>query len=175
MAGGLIAGCGSASKTTPAGNASGNAPASSASPSSSSSANPYGSSSGGSTTSSGQSVALITTKKHGDLKTILAYGSKKLTVYLFQGDKGGKSNCNGMCAKFWPPVVGSPKAAAGAVASDLGTITRADGTKQLTYKGHPLYTFAKDKDGGDAYGEGVHAFGADWYVLRPSGSKVDKS
>ena len=46
---------------------------------------------------------------------------------------------------------------------------------QVTYKGHPLYFFAKDGDSGDAYGEGVHGFGADWYVLAPSGKKVDKS
>jgi predicted lipoprotein with Yx(FWY)xxD motif len=61
------------------------------------------------------------------------------------------------------------------MASDLGTITRPDGTKQVTYKGHPLYLFAKDKDDGDAYGEGVKAFGADWYVLAPSGNKIDLS
>ena len=164
LAGGLIAGCGSSSKTT-------------ASPGSSASANPYSSSSGSSSTggSSSQKVALITTKKHGDLGTILAYGPKKLTVYLFEADKGGKSNCSTQCAKFWPPVIGTPKASAGAASADLGTITRSDGSKQLTYKGHPLYTFVKDKDDGDAYGQGQHAFGADWYVLSPSGSKVDKS
>ena len=62
-----------------------------------------------------------------------------------------------------------------ASASDLGTITRADGTTQVTYKGHPLYYFVKDKDDGDAYGEGSTAFGAGWYVLSPSGNKVDNS
>jgi predicted lipoprotein with Yx(FWY)xxD motif len=164
LAGGLLAGCGSASKTTK-----------SANQHSSSGASPYGYSSSGSGTSSGQSVALITTKKHGKLGTILAYGPKKLTVYLFEGDKGGRSNCAGACAAAWPPVTGTPKAGAGAMAVDLGTITRSDGTKQLTYKGHPLYMFSQDKDGGDAYGEGAHAFGADWYVLAPSGNKVDKS
>jgi predicted lipoprotein with Yx(FWY)xxD motif len=66
--------------------------------------------------------------------------------------------------------------AAGAASSaDLGTITRSDGTTQVTYKGHPLYFFAKDKDSGDAYGQGVKGFGADWYVLSPSGFKVDNS
>jgi predicted lipoprotein with Yx(FWY)xxD motif len=72
-------------------------------------------------------------------------------------------------------VTGTPKAGAGANAADFGTITRPDGTKQVTYKGHPLYRFAKDGDAGDAYGEGVKAFGADWYVLAPSGKKVDLS
>jgi predicted lipoprotein with Yx(FWY)xxD motif len=45
----------------------------------------------------------------------------------------------------------------------------------VTYKGHPLYYFIKDKDAGDSYGQGSHAFGASWYVLAPSGKKVDNS
>jgi predicted lipoprotein with Yx(FWY)xxD motif len=125
-------------------------------------------------TSSSASVALITTK-HDKLGTILAYGSKKLTVYLFEADKGSSSRCTGACASAWPPVTGKPQAGTGAVASDLSTITRPDGSAQVTYKGHPLYLFIKDKDNGDAYGQGVKAFGADWYVLAPSGNKVDNS
>ncbi len=46
---------------------------------------------------------------------------------------------------------------------------------QVTYKGHPLYYFAKDGDAGDAYGQGSKSFGAGWYVLAPSGKKIDKS
>jgi predicted lipoprotein with Yx(FWY)xxD motif len=61
------------------------------------------------------------------------------------------------------------------MAADLGTITRPDGTMQVTYKGHPLYFYAKDGDAGDAYGEGLKSFGADWYVLTPAGKKIDKS
>jgi len=61
------------------------------------------------------------------------------------------------------------------MSADLGTVTRPDGTKQVTYKGHPLYRFIKDKDNGDAYGQGAKAFGSDWYALAPSGNKVDKS
>jgi predicted lipoprotein with Yx(FWY)xxD motif len=45
----------------------------------------------------------------------------------------------------------------------------------VTYKGHPLYYFVKDKDDGDAYGQGTKAFGASWYVLTPSGNKIDES
>jgi predicted lipoprotein with Yx(FWY)xxD motif len=178
LAGGVVAGCGTSGKTTST------APTGSASHSSSSIPNPYGhSSSGGGSSgssrqkgaSSGQKVALITAKKHGDLGTILAYGPKKLTVYLFEADSPGRSNCSGGCAAAWPPVIGTPRAGSGATPADLGTITRSDGSKQVTYKGHPLYMFIKDGDDGDAYGEGVHAFGADWYVLAPSGNKVDKS
>ena len=63
----------------------------------------------------------------------------------------------------------------GASSGDIGTITRTDGTKQVTYKGHPLYYYVKDKDHGDAYGQGVKSFGAAWYVLGPSGNKIDPS
>ena len=70
---------------------------------------------------------------------------------------------------------GAAKSGGSAVAADLGTITRSDGAKQVTYKGHPLYMFARDGDKGDAYGQGVNGFGASWYVLSPSGGKVDRS
>lgn len=122
-------------------------------------------------------AGLLVSDKHDKLGAILAAGPKKLTVYLFEADKGSASSCSGACAHVWPPVTTAVSATAGGSASsaDLGTITRADGTKQVTYKGHPLYYYAKDKDSGDAYGQGVKSFGAPWYVLSPSGSKVDKS
>jgi len=148
----VIADCGSSSKTSPG-------PASA--PSSSSSNAP--------------TAALVTTKHVGKLGTVLAFGSKKLTVYLFEADKGGTSSCTGACAQVWPPVTGTPRAVGGAMSADLGTITRSDGTKQVTYKGHPLYRYAKDKDDGDTYGEGINSFGAAWYALSPSGKKVDLS
>jgi predicted lipoprotein with Yx(FWY)xxD motif len=124
-----------------------------------------------------RSVGVLIVSKHSHDGTILAAGSKRLTVYMFEGDKGSISSCSGACAQVWPPVMTAAAAAVGggAIAADLGTTTRADGTKQVTYKGHPLYFFAKDKDDGDAYGQGVHGFGADWYVLKPSGVKVDNS
>jgi predicted lipoprotein with Yx(FWY)xxD motif len=123
------------------------------------------------------SSAVAITAKQSKLGTILAAGPKKLTVYLFQGDKGASSSCSGACAMAWPPVTtsGAASATGQAVAADLGTIKRADGTTQVTYKGHPLYFFVKDGDSGDAYGQGAKAFGADWYVLAPSGNKIDKS
>jgi predicted lipoprotein with Yx(FWY)xxD motif len=126
--------------------------------------------------SSSATAALITTK-HDKLGTILAAGAKQMTVYMFEGDRGAASSCSGACAQVWPPVTTSGEAKSGgsAMAADLGTITRADGTRQVTYKGHPLYLFARDGDKGDAYGQGVKGFGASWYVLAPSGSKVDKS
>jgi len=119
----------------------------------------------------------IMVKHAGKLGTVLAAGPKRMTVYLFEADKGTASACAGACASAWPPVTtsGAPLASHGAVASDLGTTRRSDGTMQVTYKGHPLYYFVKDKDSGDAYGEGVKRFGAPWYVLSPNGSKVDNT
>jgi predicted lipoprotein with Yx(FWY)xxD motif len=126
--------------------------------------------------SSAASAVLVTTKQ-SKLGTILAAGPKQKTVYLFEGDKGSSSACSGACAQVWPPVTtsGEAKSAGSAVAGDVGTITRPDGTRQVTYKGHPLYYFARDGDKGDAYGQGVVGFGASWYTLAPTGSKVDKS
>ena len=118
---------------------------------------------------------VVISTKHSKLGTILAGGPKHLTVYLFEGDSGTHSGCTGACAAAWPPVTtgAAPVAAAGASGAQLGTATRADGTTQVTYNGHPLYFFAKDKDDGDAYGQDVKAFGADWYVVQPNGSKLD--
>ena len=157
----LIAACGGSSKTS----------TTSQSPSAPSTSTSAASTSG---TSSAR-VALIATKHQGKLGTILTYGNKKMTVYLFEGDKGKRSSCTGACASVWPAVTGKPRAANGATSAELGTINRPDGTTQVTYKGHPLYLYAKDGDAGDAYGEGIKSFGAEWYVLAPSGNKVDLS
>jgi predicted lipoprotein with Yx(FWY)xxD motif len=166
----LLAGCGSSSKTT---SSTGAAAASSAPATTAASPYSHASSSATTATSSG----MVITSKHDKLGTVLAAGPKKLTVYLFEADKGAASACSGACAAAWPPVTtsGSPQSSASAVAADLGTITRSDGSKQVTYKGHPLYYFIKDKDAGDAYGQGAKAFGASWYVLAPSGNKIDPS
>ena len=100
--------------------------------------------------------------------------SRGRTLYLFGKDSRGKSACTGKCATFWPPLLagGKPQAAAGARASLLGTIKRADGRLQVTYNHHPLYTFVKDKSKGQTKGEGVSAFGSKWYAVSPAGAKV---
>ncbi len=69
-------------------------------------------------------------------------------------------------------MAGAPQAGSGVKQSLLSTIKRADGTKQITYNGHPLYYFAGDTSAGDANGEGSKAFGAEWYVVNASGKKV---
>ena len=63
----------------------------------------------------------------------------------------------------------------GAVQSLLGTSTRRDGSTQVTYNNRPLYYFVADKKPGDLRGQGIDAFGGGWYVLSPSGVKIDKN
>ena len=129
------------------------------------------------TGSASTATAVTVTSKHSKLGTILAAGPKELTVYMFEADTPGKPNCNGACAQVWTPVPASGASTVGgqAIQADLSTITRSDGSKQLAYKGHPLYYYSRDGDKGDAYGEGVKSFGASWYVLAPNGHKIDKS
>ena len=98
------------------------------------------------------------------------------TLYLFQGDTGTKSNCSGACATNWPPLTSAnPTVGKGANASMIGTTKRSDGTTQVTYNGHPLYTFSGDSNPGDTSGQGVNAFGALWYTLSPAGQQVTAS
>ena len=87
---------------------------------------------------------------------------------MFARDQGGKSACSGACAKFWPPYTGTPKAGAGLQASLLGSTVRADGSKQVTYDGHPLYTYSGDSSPGATNGQGLNTFGALWWVVAPT-------
>ena len=169
----LLAGCGSSSSSSSSSAAS--APASTPTQSTASSTAASTTAASTTTAAAGGSGTTVQTKG-GKLGTILAAGPKRLTVYLFEADKGSTSSCSGACAKVWPPVTseGKPVAGGAAVAADLGTTMRSDGSEQVTYKGHPLYYYDDDKDSGDAYGEGSKQFGASWYVLKSDGSKVDK-
>ena len=96
------------------------------------------------------------------------------TLYLFKADTATTSACSGACATAWPPLVatGNPTAGTGLTASKLGTIARSDGSRQVTYSGHPLYLFVKDRKPGDVNGQGVTAFGAAWFALRPAGNQA---
>jgi predicted lipoprotein with Yx(FWY)xxD motif len=94
------------------------------------------------------------------------------TLYLFEKDKNGQSACSGPCAGAWPPLTGTVTAGTGAVAKMLGTTARSDGAKQATYAGHPLYLYEGDSAPSQTHGEGLDDFGAEWYVLAPSGKKV---
>jgi predicted lipoprotein with Yx(FWY)xxD motif len=96
------------------------------------------------------------------------------TLYLFERDSGTTSACTGACAVNWPPqrVRGTPLIGSGAKHSDVGRSARADGISQLTYNGHPLYTFVNDKKPGDTNGEGINAFGGSWFAVSAAGAKV---
>jgi predicted lipoprotein with Yx(FWY)xxD motif len=99
------------------------------------------------------------------------------TLYLFARDSGTTSACAGACAVNWPPlrVRGTPLVGSGAKSSDVGKTRRPDGVSQLTYNGHPLYTFVNDKKPGDTNGEGINAFGGSWFAVSAAGVKVAPS
>ena len=84
--------------------------------------------------------------------------AKGLTLYSFAPDTMTTSKCNGTCAQLWPPVSG-PATAGPGVTGRLGAITRADGTIQATYNGHPLYTYVADTAPGQATGNGLNVSG----------------
>jgi predicted lipoprotein with Yx(FWY)xxD motif len=147
----FIAGCGSSSSSSSA----------TAAPSSNTAAS----------APTGSRVAISTTK--GSAGTYLT-GASGRPLYLWVADTGGKSNCSGQCAKFWPPLLtkATPTVSGGASASHLGTITRSNGSKQVTYQGHPLYYFAEDPKAGTDHGQGNNGFGAKWWLVAPSGSAI---
>jgi len=148
--------------------------------SSSSSGGAYGS--GGETTtakskgastvseSSGGAVAVADNPKLGKILV----DSEGFTLYDFHKDKGGKSACYGACANVWPPLTasGAPRATSGVEAAKLGTTKRSDGTIQVTYAGHPLYTYVTDTKPGEVKGNDFSSFGAQWYALAPSGEEA---
>jgi predicted lipoprotein with Yx(FWY)xxD motif len=113
--------------------------------------------------------------ENSNLGKILDNGQGR-TLYLFQADSGTTSNCSGACAANWPPLTSAhPTVGKGASASMIGTTKRSDGKTQVTYNGHPVYTFAGDSSPGDTNGQGVNAFGGLWYALSPSGQQVTAS
>lgn len=99
--------------------------------------------------------------------------SKGYTLYDFHKDKGTESSCYGGCARVWPPLLteGEPHPSNGAEGSLMGTTRRTDGTTQVTYAGHPLYTYAADKKPGEANGNDFSSFGAQWYALNAKGEE----
>jgi len=145
---------------------------SSSSSSSSSAAAPASSAAAPASSSASASSTVITTKTSSGGSFLT--NSAGRAVYLFMADSMNKSTCDGACASAWPPVIatGQPTGAGGVQATDLGTITRSDGTKQVTYDGHPLYYFVGDTGPGTDKGQGVDGFGAKWWLVAPSGSSI---
>jgi predicted lipoprotein with Yx(FWY)xxD motif len=97
--------------------------------------------------------------------------SKGMTLYIFLKDSPNTSACTGQCIQKWPALTtdGAPVAGEGVDASLLGTITRDDGSTQVTYNGWPLYYYEKDMQPGDINGQGV---GQAWYVISPTGDTI---
>jgi predicted lipoprotein with Yx(FWY)xxD motif len=126
------------------------------------------------TASKGGTAAVVTAASAPKLGRIVV-DSKGFTLYDFHKDKGTTSACYGGCAQVWPPLLteGDPQAGEGAMASKLGTTKRKGGTLQVTYAGHPLYTYTADTKPGDAKGNDFSSFGAEWYALQPSGEEAE--
>src|SRR3984885_7044932 len=121
---------------------------------------------GGSSSSAASGTALKSTTIKG-MKVVT--NAKGFTVYSFAPDTPTKSNCNGSCATYWPPVKGPATAGAG-VTGKLGTIKRSDGSTQATYNGHPLYTYVGDTAPGQAKGNGINLSGGVWHEVAVSGA-----
>jgi len=128
---------------------------------------------GGTSASKGALVALRKTA----LGPVLV-DARGRTLYMFEKDHKGTSACNtAACVKYWPPLISgaTPRAGTGVHKSMLSVTRRKDGRRQVTYAGHPLYTFAGDKAAGQTSGEGQNAFGAEWYALAANGHSVERS
>jgi predicted lipoprotein with Yx(FWY)xxD motif len=125
----------------------------------------------GASTSGGTTVS---TAKTG-LGMVVA-NARGRTLYLFEKDSRRHSACSGACAAFWPPLIahGRPMARGGAKQALLGTIKRSNGTRQVTYAGHPLYLYVQDTKRGKTTGEGSTLFGAGWDALTPAGKKIER-
>lgn len=122
--------------------------------------------------SASQSKATVSLRKT-DLGMILV-NARGHTLYLFAKDKRGRSSCNGSCASFWPPLLsrGKPTAGPGVKKSLLGTTRRSNGSMQVIYNKHPLYTYSLDKGAGQTKGEGNSLFGAKWWAVSANGRAV---
>jgi predicted lipoprotein with Yx(FWY)xxD motif len=136
---------------------------------------PAGRGAGSTPTAGGQSAATMVRTASTKFGTILVDDGGR-TLYLFEKDQPNQSACSGACAVDWPVYhsKGTPNAGSGVHASLLGTITRSDNTTQVTYNSHPLYYYSDDNGMPRQFkGQNVNAFGARWYVVAPTGGKVE--
>ncbi|HLX50584.1 MAG TPA: hypothetical protein VKS82_19835 [Streptosporangiaceae bacterium] len=115
-----------------------------------------------------------TAATHASLGTTTINGVKVLTnangrtLYSFAPDTATTSKCYGSCAAYWPPVTGKPTAGPG-VTGTLGTIHRTDGSTQVTYDGHPLYSYIGDSAPGQDRGNNLNLNGGLWRIVPASG------
>ena len=137
---------------------------SSTTPKSSSSSSAAGASAAASAPASSSGTALKTATIGG--ATVLT-NAKGFTLYSFAPDTPATSKCYGSCAAYWPPVTGTAAASSG-VPGRVGTIKRTDGSEQLTYNGHPLYTYGGDTAPGQARGNDLNLNGGLWHEVPAS-------
>jgi len=125
------------------------------------------------TASTGQAVptaggtAMLRTTTIGGV-SVLTNGSGR-TLYWFAPDTPSSSACYGTCAAYWPPVIGTPAAGPGVTLGKIATIARTDGTIQVTYAGHPLYTYVGDTAPGQASGNDINLNGGFWHEVPAAG------
>ena len=163
----LVAAC-SGAAATPSPSAAPSAPASSPAPSAAAGGG-YGSYGGGAASTAPAAAAGGLALAKTSLGTVLV-GPSGMTLYMFTPDSSTSSACSGICASTWPPLTGAlPSLGAGLAASDFGSITRSDGSAQVTFHGHPLYYYAGDKAAGDTNGQGLNG---KWYVLGADGNPI---
>jgi predicted lipoprotein with Yx(FWY)xxD motif len=127
---------------------------------------------GSSQSAPSSAAAKLATADVGNFGKVVVDGTGR-TLYVFDKDTANppKSNCDGDCAALWPPVLagsGTPQLD-GVDASLVGTVTRTDGSKQVTLAGLPLYQYAKDTKAGEAKGQGVLGI---WWVVGADGKKI---
>ena len=125
-------------------------------------------SSGGTSGSSSPVAASSSTLKTAKIggATVLTNG-KGFTLYSFAPDTPASSKCYGSCAAYWPPVIGTTAAGHG-LPGQVATITRTGGARQLTYDGHPLYTYVGDTAPGQARGNNLNLNGGLWHEVPAS-------
>ncbi len=103
--------------------------------------------------------------------------SQGKTIYLFAPDSANHSTCNGTCLQYWP-IVSAPATlptAVSGVTAKLGSLTRSDGSHQLTVAGLPVYTYVGDSGPGTTKGQGLNLSGGLWWVVSPAGTPVTSS
>ena len=127
----------------------------------------------------GAEAATVETRESARYGTYLVT-SEGQALYLFKADRQGQgqqqaaSNCHDACATAWPPLIadGAPSVAEGARDGLVSTIERQDGRQEVTYNGWPLYTYVGDRGKGEATGQDVEGFGAEWYLVSTAGKEV---
>jgi predicted lipoprotein with Yx(FWY)xxD motif len=154
----LAAACSSSSSTSAAGGTTTTGPATSTT------ASAAPNSTAGGSTAAGSTLALKTATGSAGIWLTNSAGQ---TLYLYTRDKGTTSECYGACAKEWPPLTTTGRVTISGkytVQRDLGVTTRTNGTKQVTYGGHPLYYYRGDTAPGQTNGQGV---GKVWFLIGP--------